>query len=44
MTGNLGSARFLLQLEELMDLAVLEEIQQELADQGDLWESPSTCV
>lgn len=35
---------FLLQLEELLDLAVLEEIQQELADQGDLGQGPSTCL
>ena len=31
---------FLLQLEELLDLAVLEGIQEELAEQGDLREGP----
>uniref|UniRef100_A0A8C9KC21 RPA interacting protein n=1 Tax=Panthera tigris altaica TaxID=74533 RepID=A0A8C9KC21_PANTA len=31
------------QLEEPVDLAVLEEIQQELADQGVPWGHPSAC-
>lgn len=38
ITSHLWWPYFLLQLEELMDLAVLEEVQQELIDQGDLWE------
>lgn len=33
-----GCPEALAQLEQLMDLAVLEEVQQELIDQGDLWE------